>query len=686
MAGDEEIRLDFEGDITALVQALRRVTKEASKALGDVSKTAEKEAKETTTSTVGLVKAAAAGVAAGIAAAGIDQALDAIKSATIGVAETFRDWADEVHGTVDTLGTLSAATGLSMETLNGLRLAAGQTNKELEDLVPMDLSKRILETAQGTGEGILSFQAYGISATDATGALRDANEVFLEVLDVLSKIENSTLRTAEAEKLLGTEGRNMFSAFSDVSDVERFIGLATEFGTQVGPDAAAASAEWWREMDTLRVAFEDLQVAVVEEFGDDALAAVQEVAVATVLFSSLVGELAVDFGRFAELTLTWASTFAPATTAAARVAFAEVSAITDLLLGQSSAWERATARADLFRARFFGDMEPGQFWEDSPFNTEHWQSLRSEIDETANTFDRAAAASAASDAAKAEREAAAKRKEEIKFLTAAWKDHYGETVEVTDEWTHDQGLAYQHVMHMWNRLHDDMGEKNKDTFADVMDTIRGGVDGIGTMADGILGILSASSAAAMQRARDDLEQTRDTIESAGGIATGELRRLEDEQKDQVLAAFRRNQHLQRVQAIIDAARSAVALIPGFAYLGPFAVPAAAAAAGAGLAASLITINSQQPPSFPTGGVYSTGGARAGHGLAYLEDGEGVASRRAMEDPSMRRLLEAANQGVRPSMGGSPTTVEVVVSYDSSARSLRVTGTPVGKRKGMRSAG
>lgn len=160
--------------------------------------------------------------------------------------------------------------------------------------------------------------------------------------------------------------------------------------------------------------------------------------------------------------------------------------------------------------------------------------------------------------------------------------------------------------------------------------------------------------------------------------------LADDERDQLLKTFKATQNLQRTQAVMDAARAAVSMIPAFAWAGPGAPFLAADAAALALATQLAIINSQSPPTFPTGGFVGSSGPMRGspdHHVVGVQEGEGIASRRAMADPAVREAVSDGNRGVRDRARSTDTVVRV--GLDPRLGRLRVTTQRIGKRASRR---
>lgn len=253
---------------------------------GDVNE----KSKETAKSVSSFADAARAGLnAAGALSAGL-----------LALGASYKSLADDVYATIDGLNTMSAATGLSTETMAGLRLAAKASNKELADIIPENLSKKILDAANGIKKAKLAFAELGVEAVDANGHVRDTDVVFREVLTQLGKVEDPTLKAGLAFQILGKQGKELLTAFDDVAGLERFVASAQEFGINAGPEAVAASNAWWSATANLSLAWDDLKVQILDAAGPaDEL--VNNLAVGMVYVTTLVAELSDEVGRVANL-------------------------------------------------------------------------------------------------------------------------------------------------------------------------------------------------------------------------------------------------------------------------------------------------------------------------------------------------------------------------------------------------
>lgn len=228
-------------------------------------------------------------------------------------------------------------------------------------------------------------------------------------------------------------------------------------------------------------------------------------------------------------------------------------------------------------------------------------------------------------------------------------------------------------------------EQVGDVIGQVFASINDEVEALGGAVSGLVSLIETVSEATIQRLEDQGDQQ---IANANAEALAQKRKDEAEVYSQQLAGdldeettaaalynierkyeaqleanealnddelrlareqFKRAQQAERAEAIMAAAVSGIALIAGFAYLGPFAAIAAGGEVGFALAEALVAINSQSPPEFPMGlspdhfpvvGVQRSEAVVNGRGVAVGEDA-GID-------------FDAMNRGVRP--GGGRVTV------------------------------
>ena len=142
------------------------------------------------------VKLAYAGAAAFIGGAFVGAITSAIKST-----------ADHL----DALDEMAVKTGVSVEMLTSLELAAKQNGVSMDQLATSIrmMYRSMNEAAEGTKESADAYKRLGVNVRDASGKLKSGNEAFLEVADAVAKIQNPAERSAMAMKVFGRAGSEM---------------------------------------------------------------------------------------------------------------------------------------------------------------------------------------------------------------------------------------------------------------------------------------------------------------------------------------------------------------------------------------------------------------------------------------------------------------------------------------------
>lgn len=264
---------------------VREVVEYVLKIKGDPEKKLEKwrdEAKDSESAT-GLLTAEFGRLAPALAslagpAAAATAGLAALTAAAAAAYNGMRELARGQAEVVDEMQTLAATSGLTLRTVDALRLAAKRSNKELGDLVPVALSDKMLDAAFAGGSMAELFELLGVTVVTATGQLREADDVFVDVLRSLTSLENGAERAGIATQLLGTEGEQLLSAFSSVDDFQAFVDEVDRFGGLSAPEAVRQADAFYAAEKRIDEATVRLRKAFLGLFGDQFLAAMETVA------------------------------------------------------------------------------------------------------------------------------------------------------------------------------------------------------------------------------------------------------------------------------------------------------------------------------------------------------------------------------------------------------------------------
>jgi hypothetical protein len=226
---NKTIAISYEARTASLENALKRIpgvtqeqAEKMAKNLDNELKKAEKHAERASRNIGAEFKKA--GKAVGMIAGGAAVAGAAI----IAFGQHIADLANE-------LTDASTKTGIAIETLGGLRLAAAGSGVEFGKLEGglIKLTGSIAAAAEGSGPASDAFKALGISATDAEGNLRSSDEVFNEITETLSQVENQTLKNSLAMDIFGAKAGAALMQSGALDNMAAFNDLAREFGVNM---------------------------------------------------------------------------------------------------------------------------------------------------------------------------------------------------------------------------------------------------------------------------------------------------------------------------------------------------------------------------------------------------------------------------------------------------------------------
>lgn len=151
---------------------------------------------------MGSLNASSVKIAGGFAALAI--AIAKAEKALISMTKESAAFADNII-------TLSMQTGQTTEQLQEFSYATELIDVSVDTLQGSltKLTSNMQDTINGTGNAKASFEALGISVTDADGNMRSANDVFYETIDALGDVKNETERDAMAMDIFGRSAQDL---------------------------------------------------------------------------------------------------------------------------------------------------------------------------------------------------------------------------------------------------------------------------------------------------------------------------------------------------------------------------------------------------------------------------------------------------------------------------------------------
>lgn len=153
----------------------------------------------------------------------------------------------------DNLNTLSKQTGFTTTELQRFEYAADLVDVSVDDIVgsARKLKKNMVSESADT---VAAFERIGVSARDdMTGELRDINDVFYDVLEGLSSIENATERDTTAMQLFGKNADELAGIIDDGGAALKTYGDEAEnLGIVLSEDAVDAANDFNDSVDKIK--------------------------------------------------------------------------------------------------------------------------------------------------------------------------------------------------------------------------------------------------------------------------------------------------------------------------------------------------------------------------------------------------------------------------------------------------
>lgn len=145
------------------------------------------------------------------------QAMQGVSMVAAGLVASLGAISVKAGRSADDLNTLSKVTGISTGDLQKYSYAADLVDTSTEAIAKSTkkLTRNAYEAANGSKSQAESFEALGVSVTDADGNLRDSDAIFQDVISALGQMTNETERDALAQKLMGKSAAELNPLIED---------------------------------------------------------------------------------------------------------------------------------------------------------------------------------------------------------------------------------------------------------------------------------------------------------------------------------------------------------------------------------------------------------------------------------------------------------------------------------------
>lgn len=135
----------------------------------------------------------------------------AVAAAIVKVEKAMISMTKESASFADNIITLSMQTGQTTDQLQEFSYATELIDVSVDTLQGSltKLTNNMQDTMNGTGNAKASFEALGVSVTNADGSMRSANDVFYETIDALGQVKNETERDAMSMDIFGRSAQDL---------------------------------------------------------------------------------------------------------------------------------------------------------------------------------------------------------------------------------------------------------------------------------------------------------------------------------------------------------------------------------------------------------------------------------------------------------------------------------------------
>lgn len=155
-----------------------------------------------------------------------------LSAAAAGIAGGLVANAVAAAGAADDLNALAQKTGFTVEELQKMQYASDVVDVSMEQM-----TGSIMKMTKQMSSENKAFKTLGVSIKDADGNLRNANEVWYESIEALSKVESETERDALSMELFGKSAMEMAGVVDDGGQALRELGDEAEsLGLIMGQD------------------------------------------------------------------------------------------------------------------------------------------------------------------------------------------------------------------------------------------------------------------------------------------------------------------------------------------------------------------------------------------------------------------------------------------------------------------
>jgi hypothetical protein len=191
------------------------------------------------------------GVIGTIVGAGIGAIATAAVAAGAATAKMAVDSADAA----DKLNNMAQSTGVSVEFMSRLQYAAKLADTDVSALAKgvQKMQSAMYDAANGMKDAATAFHGLGVEIQDSSGALRDPERVFAEIVQKLGQMEDGAYKTAIAQKIFWRSGAQLIPVINQLGgSIEDVFHEADRLGVTLSTKAAQAADRFTDNIEKLK--------------------------------------------------------------------------------------------------------------------------------------------------------------------------------------------------------------------------------------------------------------------------------------------------------------------------------------------------------------------------------------------------------------------------------------------------
>ena len=145
----------------------------------------------------------------------------------------------------DEIDKESQKLGIASDTYQELSYAMERSGASIEDVSKgvKNITKELADAGNGVKGAGKSFDELGVSLKNADGSMKSTEDVLLESIDALSKMEDETQRNAKAQEIFGKSASELNPLLnSGAEGIKQLMQEAQDYGMVMGQDVVSASA------------------------------------------------------------------------------------------------------------------------------------------------------------------------------------------------------------------------------------------------------------------------------------------------------------------------------------------------------------------------------------------------------------------------------------------------------------